>query len=68
MARVSGTVDTVVDTTGKAMKVILEEVTQVAIARAIVNGAKQETISVAEIESIPLQVCVLSCTLCLNLY
>jgi hypothetical protein len=58
MARVSGTVDTVVDTTGKAMKVILEEVTQVAIARAIVNGAKQETISVAEIESIPLQVCV----------
>jgi hypothetical protein len=58
MARVSGTVDTVVDTAGKTMKVILEEVTQVAIARAVTNGAKQETVSVAEMESIPLQVCV----------
>jgi hypoxanthine phosphoribosyltransferase len=58
MTRVSGTVDTVVDTAGKTMKVILEEVTQVAIARAVTNGAKQETVSVAEMESIPLQVCV----------
>jgi hypoxanthine phosphoribosyltransferase len=58
MARVSGTVDTVVDTAGKTMKIILEEVTQVAIARAVTNGAKQETVSVAEMESIPLQVCV----------
>jgi hypothetical protein len=58
MARVSGTVDTVVDTAGKTMKVILAEVTQVAIARAVTNGAKQETVSVAEMESIPLQVCV----------
>jgi hypoxanthine phosphoribosyltransferase len=58
MARVSGTVDTMVDTTGKTMQVVLEEVTQVAIARAVTNGAKQETVSVAEIESIPLQVCI----------
>ena len=47
-----------VDTTGKTMKVVLEEMTHVAIARAVANGAKLETVSVAEMESIPLQVCI----------
>jgi Protein of unknown function (DUF917) len=35
---------------------VLEEVSQIAVARAVASGAKRETVRIAEMEAIPLQV------------
>lgn len=55
MARVSGTVDTVRPTAEKATQQVLEEVSQLAIERAVENGALRSTIELAEIDVIPIQ-------------
>ncbi|KAG7089932.1 hypothetical protein E1B28_011563 [Marasmius oreades] len=55
IARVSGTVDRVVSTEGKSTQAVLEEVSKVAIDRAVENGALRETVRIAEIDSIPIQ-------------
>lgn len=56
IARVSGTVDMVVNTEGKTTKEVLEKACKLAVEKAIVNGAMENTIEVAEMEAIPLQV------------
>ena len=56
IARVSGTVDTVVSTEGKTTQQAIESVAQLAIDRAVENGAVRETIELAEMDAIPLQV------------
>ena len=56
IARVSGTVDTVVSTEGKTTQQAIESVAQLAIDRAVENGAVSETIELAEMDAIPLQV------------
>jgi hypothetical protein len=56
MARVSGSVDIVVDTAEKTTKTMIRTVSELAIERAISNGATRESVSIAEIEIIPLQV------------
>ncbi|KAL1742325.1 hypothetical protein HDZ31DRAFT_66082 [Schizophyllum fasciatum] len=55
IARVSGTVDTVVSTEGKTTQQAIESVAQLAIDRAVENGAVRETIELAEMDAIPLQ-------------
>ena len=56
IARVSGTVDTLVSTEGKTTQQAIESVAQLAIDRAVENGAVRETIELAEMDAIPLQV------------
>ncbi|KAL1657484.1 Hydantoinase/oxoprolinase-domain-containing protein [Schizophyllum commune] len=55
IARVSGTVDTVISTEGKTTQQAIESVAQLAIDRAVENGAVRETIELAEMDAIPLQ-------------
>ncbi|KAL1702879.1 Hydantoinase/oxoprolinase N-terminal region-domain-containing protein [Schizophyllum commune] len=55
IARISGTVDTVVSTEGKTTQQAIESVAQLAIDRAVENGAVRETIELAEMDAIPLQ-------------
>ena len=55
-ARVSGVVDTVEDTETKSISAVMEELSQRAIDRAVENGALRETVTIAEMESLPLQV------------
>lgn len=52
----SGTVDTVVVTSDKSTQETIAEVSQIAIERAVANGAKRESVIIAEIESLPLMV------------
>ncbi|KAF8917367.1 hypothetical protein CPB85DRAFT_1431292 [Mucidula mucida] len=54
IAKVSGTVDTVVVTSDKSTQETLAEVSNIAIERAVANGAKRETVIIAEMESLPL--------------
>ncbi|KAI0029784.1 hypothetical protein K488DRAFT_55600 [Vararia minispora EC-137] len=53
IARVSGTVDTVRPTTDKTTQQVLDEVSQMAVERAVENGARRETVELAEIDVIP---------------
>ncbi|KAJ8072196.1 hypothetical protein PM082_015754 [Marasmius tenuissimus] len=55
IARVSGTVDWVVSTEGKTTQAVLEEVSKVAVERAVENGAVRETVEIAEMDAIPIQ-------------
>lgn len=55
IARVSGTVDTVVSTEGKTTQQAIDAVAQLAIDRAVENGAVRETVELAEMDAIPLQ-------------
>lgn len=55
MARVSGTVDTVRPTAEKTTRRVLDGVSQVAIERAVANGALRSSIELAEIDVIPIQ-------------
>ncbi|KAK7044090.1 hypothetical protein VNI00_007806 [Paramarasmius palmivorus] len=55
IARVSGTVDVVVGTEGKTTASVLEEVSKIAIDRAVENGAVRETVETAEMDAIPIQ-------------
>lgn len=61
LTRIAGTVDTIVSTTGRSTKQIVEEVAQKAIHRAVDNGARRESITIAEMDAIPIQVSC-SCT------
>ena len=55
-ARVSGIIDTIESTESKTTAQVTEEISQLAIERAVDNGAKRETVQVVEIDHIPLQV------------
>ncbi|KAJ5287362.1 hypothetical protein N7478_003048 [Penicillium angulare] len=55
ISRVSGVIDTVVDTSNQSIKQAQEDVVKLAIEKAIANGAKPETIQIAEITTLPIQ-------------
>ncbi|KAJ5093820.1 hypothetical protein N7456_009681 [Penicillium angulare] len=55
ISRVSGVIDTVVDTSNQSIKEAQENVVKLAIEKAIANGAKLETIQIAEITVLPIQ-------------
>ena len=54
-ARVSGVVDSVESTETKSKAQIMEDLSQRAIDTAVANGALRETVTIAEMESYPLQ-------------
>jgi hypothetical protein len=54
-ARVSGVVDSVESTESKSKTQIMKDLCQRAIENAVVNGASRETVTIAEMESYPLQ-------------
>ncbi|KAK8050472.1 hydantoin utilization protein A [Apiospora phragmitis] len=54
-ARVSGVVDFVASTESKSVAQVIEEVSQSAIDKAVANGAARQTVTIAEVESFPLQ-------------
>lgn len=55
-ARVSGVVDSIESTETKSVSEVIEDLSQRAVDRAVDNGALRETVTIAEIESFPLQV------------
>ncbi|KAL3459511.1 hypothetical protein BJX64DRAFT_291178 [Aspergillus heterothallicus] len=55
ISRVSGVIDTVVDTSNQTVKQAQEVVSKLAIEKAISNGAKPETIQIAEVTMLPIQ-------------
>ncbi|KAH7305500.1 hypothetical protein B0I35DRAFT_400173 [Stachybotrys elegans] len=54
-ARVSGVVDMVVNTESKSKDDILDELSKAAVDKAVAAGALRETVTIAEVESFPLQ-------------
>lgn len=54
-ARVSGVVDSVESTETRSKTQVLEELSQRAIDNAVASGALRDTVTIAEIESYPLQ-------------
>ncbi|KAF9877488.1 hydantoinase/oxoprolinase [Colletotrichum karsti] len=54
-ARVSGVVDSIESTETKSSARVIEELSQRAIDRAVESGAVRDTVTIAEIESFPLQ-------------
>ncbi|KAF3000747.1 hypothetical protein E8E13_004180 [Curvularia kusanoi] len=54
-ARVSGVVDSVESTETKTKAQVMEELSQRAIDTAVANGALRDTVTIAEMESYPLQ-------------
>jgi N-methylhydantoinase A/oxoprolinase/acetone carboxylase beta subunit len=54
-ARVSGVIDSVEDTDSRAHAQVIEDLSQRAIDKAVEGGAKRETVTIAELESYPLQ-------------
>ena len=55
ISRVSGVIDTVVDTSNRTVKDAQETVSQLAIAKAIGNGARPDTVQIAEVTMLPIQ-------------
>lgn len=55
ISRVSGIVDTVVDTSQKPLKEAQNEVSDLAIDAAVKNGARRDTVEIAEITVLPIQ-------------
>lgn len=55
ISRVSGVVDTVVDTSQKPLKEAQKEVSNLAIDAAVENGAQRDTVEIAEITVLPIQ-------------
>lgn len=55
-ARVSGVVDSIESTESKSVAQVIEELSQRAMDKAVESGALRETVTIAEIESFPLQV------------
>lgn len=55
ISRVSGVIDTVVNTSNQSIREAQEAVCKLAIEKAIANGAKPETIQIAEITMLPIQ-------------
>ncbi|KAK2041826.1 DUF917-domain-containing protein [Colletotrichum somersetense] len=54
-ARVSGVVDSIESTETKSSAEVIKELSQRAVDRAVENGASRESVTIAEIESFPLQ-------------
>ncbi|KAF3048398.1 hypothetical protein E8E12_011764 [Didymella heteroderae] len=54
-ARVSGVVDSVESTENKSKTQVMEELSQRAIDTAVANGALRDTVTIAEMDSYPLQ-------------
>ncbi|KAE9569844.1 putative D-/L-hydantoinase subunit A [Colletotrichum fructicola] len=54
-ARVSGVVDSIASTESKSVAEVIEELSQRAVDKAVESGALRETVTIAEIESFPLQ-------------
>ncbi|KAK8139057.1 hydantoin utilization protein A [Apiospora sp. TS-2023a] len=54
-ARVSGTVDSIVSTESRTVAHAIEEISQAAVDKAVANGAARQTVTIAEVESFPLQ-------------
>ncbi|KAL4899939.1 hypothetical protein BDW74DRAFT_183256 [Aspergillus multicolor] len=55
ISRVSGVIDTVVDTSNQTVKAAQEAVSQLAVEKAVANGAKSETVQIAEVTMLPIQ-------------
>ena len=55
-ARVSGVVDSIASTESRTVSQVIEEISQSAIDKAVANGAARQTVTIAEVESFPLQV------------
>ncbi|KAJ5634381.1 hypothetical protein N7528_002223 [Penicillium herquei] len=55
ISRVSGVIDTVVDTSNRTIKEAREDVIKLAIEKAATNGAKRDSIQIAEITMLPIQ-------------
>ena len=56
IARVSAVIDTVESTETKTTKELLDEICKRAIGKAVEGGAAPESVSIVEMESLPLQV------------
>lgn len=56
-ARVSGLVDSIESTESRPLSQAIEELSKRAIDKAVENGAVRETVEIAEVDSLPLQVC-----------
>ncbi|KAI8240599.1 putative D-/L-hydantoinase subunit A [Colletotrichum sp. SAR 10_99] len=54
-ARVSGVVDSIESTESKSVAQVIEELSRRAVDKAVESGALRETVTIAEIESFPLQ-------------
>ncbi|PWY62224.1 hydantoinase/oxoprolinase [Aspergillus eucalypticola CBS 122712] len=55
ISRVSGVMDTVVDTSNCTVKEAQETVSQMAIDKALGNGAQPDTVQIAEVTMLPIQ-------------
>ncbi|KAJ7682259.1 Hydantoinase/oxoprolinase-domain-containing protein [Mycena polygramma] len=55
IAKVSGMIDTMVSTADRTMHAVLEDISKMAIDKAVENGAIRESVKIAEMDSIPLQ-------------
>ncbi|PYI01452.1 hydantoinase/oxoprolinase, partial [Aspergillus sclerotiicarbonarius CBS 121057] len=55
ISRVSGVIDTVVDTSNRTVKEAQETVSQLALEKAIGNGARPDTVQIAEVTMLPIQ-------------
>ncbi|OJJ76688.1 hypothetical protein ASPBRDRAFT_170896 [Aspergillus brasiliensis CBS 101740] len=55
ISRVSGVMDTVVDTSNRTVKDAQEAVCEMAIEKAIGNGARPDTVQIAEVTMLPIQ-------------
>lgn len=55
MSRVSGVVDTVVDTSNQTVKEAQEAVSKLAVEAALDNGAQPGTVEIAEVNVLPIQ-------------
>ncbi|KAL2831469.1 hypothetical protein BDW59DRAFT_131114 [Aspergillus cavernicola] len=55
ISRVSGVIDTVVDTSDQTVKEAQEAVCKMAVEKAVSNGAKPDTIHIAEVTMLPIQ-------------
>jgi hypothetical protein len=54
ISRISGTIDIIVSTASKSTETLLAEVSDLAIAEAVKNGALRASITIAEAEELPL--------------
>ncbi|KAL4934878.1 hypothetical protein BDV06DRAFT_208116 [Aspergillus oleicola] len=55
ISRVSSVIDTVVDTSNQTVKQAQEAVSRLAVKKVAINGAKPDTIQVAEVTMLPIQ-------------
>ncbi|KAL4978848.1 hypothetical protein BDW66DRAFT_148703 [Aspergillus desertorum] len=55
ISRVAGVIDTVFDTSNQSIKSAQEAVSRLAVEKAVANGAKPETIQIAEVSMLPIQ-------------